>query len=784
MALLRSTYLLIACALPVSAFAGTLSNPTLVENSAVAKAQAANTISLFMTTGSQTCDAEGKNCKAAYGANNTMDYASLQQNAQSITGVDAFSFMDKDGSPSTVAVQMGAVVLSCGAGAYKISSGVALKLTDCHVAADGGVTLSYQVCTAPSRNLPVEATANAVPCSTNATDPSYFPPAGKTCMKPACDTEPIGGLNGWSPINTLSWSPNLPANATEATKTANGLGLVFYPPLEGGVPAGFSANSDSMVAVKVLQSALNPDTGAAAVGLKLALRKSSTVTTAMVEAGPVAVANPAEHTSQWANLEKMNTNPLVAQYGAKYSQRGNTCMQQIQSGLEGDGTIYVCDETYDQDGVKPIAHSFQMATDGKECGTSQQCLQKVMNTNTWTSTCESDVPLGMRNCTTTTSYTVNPQKCEQSRTTEVCSEKRKSYTVTCNITSAVSSSAKVTDWKAAMDASLSLLDIGNFRYNHKKINFTLPGTVVAARIVKVYFDDFGEFRVNGHQIVAEYGDTALNLLEDPTEMYDYEDEYGFRWRHYGRVKTSGRPKVARPPFPSLGYYWANYPSNNGMVAPDPAFLPAEETMLALANQMSCAWNGTGPDSRCPSIKLQAGDVVDYCLTCGKNYGLVPVGPQYALVDVPCGDGNMCSEWQRTGGFDSIADYKAAVDALYESLTHDSEYCALFTPSDYGGGYCSVWATRPAMKPTQTWHKVGANSEGWWMAPLQWWAELNSAKTGIEINPSFFIKGKNTLDVTCFDGGEESGSCKIQIEVQMLEDEIIENNGCADYESAK
>ncbi|WP_157640010.1 hypothetical protein, partial [Burkholderia ubonensis] len=50
---------------------GVISNPTLVQNQDVAKAQAAGAISTFMNQGAQACDSDGKNCHSVFGADDT-----------------------------------------------------------------------------------------------------------------------------------------------------------------------------------------------------------------------------------------------------------------------------------------------------------------------------------------------------------------------------------------------------------------------------------------------------------------------------------------------------------------------------------------------------------------------------------------------------------------------------------------------------------------------------------------------------------------------------------------
>ena len=99
---------------------GTISNPTLVQNQNVAKAQAAGVITTFMNEGAKTCDADGKNCHSVFGADDTPDYTRLQMSSQALTGVSAFSFLDPDdggtggGDSKSISSQMGTLALAGG----------------------------------------------------------------------------------------------------------------------------------------------------------------------------------------------------------------------------------------------------------------------------------------------------------------------------------------------------------------------------------------------------------------------------------------------------------------------------------------------------------------------------------------------------------------------------------------------------------------------------------------------------------------------------------------------
>lgn len=430
---------------PPSVVPGVIGNPTLVANQQIAKAQAVGAIIGFMSQGAQECDANGQNCHSPFGADGNLDYVGMQTQAQATTGTQAFNFLDSEGNSSNVTAQVATLALACGDTKSHLAAGVAIKASSCIVSANGDAQLTFKVCTAPSRNLPVATPANAMPCSTDPTQPNFKPSAGKVCAKPSCDTEPVGSLNGWSADVTISWQVKLPSSATDAQKTNNGLGLVFYPPLGGGVPLDFKADSDNMTAVKIVQSFVNTQTHKTAVGLRIAYRHKATVTKEMIE-NPASVTNPSDYTGAWDTVTKLQANALIPKYGEKYGKNGSECIQQIQNGIATDGKVYVCDETYtNESGIHPLAHMAKVAVQGQDCGTKEQCLQEVVNTNTWDQTCKADVPLTMHNCTTTQNYTLNATTSTQTKATEICHEKRTTAVYSCT-TSAAPGSATLADF--------------------------------------------------------------------------------------------------------------------------------------------------------------------------------------------------------------------------------------------------------------------------------------------------------------------------------------------------
>ena len=116
---------------------GVIKDPTLVQNQNIAKAQAVGAITTFMSKGAHECDAEGKNCRSLFGNDDTMDYASMQLSTKALTGVDSFSFSGDDDSSNSISSQMGTLALACGDKAVKMVAGVAVKMLECSVAANG-----------------------------------------------------------------------------------------------------------------------------------------------------------------------------------------------------------------------------------------------------------------------------------------------------------------------------------------------------------------------------------------------------------------------------------------------------------------------------------------------------------------------------------------------------------------------------------------------------------------------------------------------------------------------
>ena len=427
---LRPVSLAFLALLPVATMADSINNDNLVANQQVAKAQAVGAITTFMSKGAQVCDDKGQNCHSVFGGDDSMDYTAMQKANESVIGVQAFSYPDSNGETSSVAVQMGTVAIVCGDYDTKIKSGVAIRLDSCKVNSTGDAKITYRICTAPSRSLPVTPPANAVDCSNDPAAANYRPPPGKVCKKAACDTEPVDSLNGWSSPQSIDWVANMPDGTSAADQSNNGLGMTFFPPLNGGVSASYKADSDNLTIVKVVATMKSDTSNQTAVGLRVAYRRKTAISKEQME-GISPVTNPQDHTDQWATIMKLQGDPRVAQYGAQYAKNGAECIDQVTKGIGKDGKIYVCDQTYDQNGVKPLAKYAQVAGEGEDCGTTTQCLQKVVNTNTWKETCRSDVPLAVQECVTETPYTQETNVCKRERETDICHEKRLDTTYTC-----------------------------------------------------------------------------------------------------------------------------------------------------------------------------------------------------------------------------------------------------------------------------------------------------------------------------------------------------------------
>ena len=496
-------------------------NATLGANRDVVNVQGAATISTFMSQGAQTCDAQGKNCHSIFGADDTPDYTSLQTAGQSLTGVSAFSFLDGEGSQDggssqSIAAQLGTLALACGDDKVHKVAGIAVKVTKCAVSANGDAQLTVQVCSAPTRGNPVTSPENAVPCSSDASASNFTAPTGYVCLRPACDSEPVGSLNGWNSPQDISFKSSLPSGASTDTQAKNGLGLVFYPPLTGGALASFTADSDNMTAVKVVQTFVNNETKATAVGLKIAYRHKTQVTKEMMTQGAGAVPNPGQHTAMWDTVDKLQGNASIPQYQQKYGAQGRECLQQITTGLAGDGTVSVCDPDYNRDGIQPLAKTVQIAADGQTCGTTPQCLKEVVNTTTWQESCQAEVPLALRTCTTVQDHTIHNMVYTRTRSEEICHEKRLSAEYSCDTQATANCTA----------ASIALSAYSGVRFSHI---VTSSGDILLA--------ESGRYTVDADTFSYSIGYRSSATLADNIAKFSISGDAGSGWSTYYNFDT-------------------------------------------------------------------------------------------------------------------------------------------------------------------------------------------------------------------------------------------------------
>ena len=535
---------------------GVISNPTLVANQDVAKAQAVGAITTFMSQGAQECDANGQNCHSVFGQDDTPDYSGLEAQSQSLTGISAFSYLGADGNSedggdsNAVASQLGTLAVACGDTSVKQVAGIAVKLTGCTVNTNGDAQITYQVCTAPARQNPITPPKNAVPCSTDPSSPNFVAPQGKVCARPACDTEPINSLDGWSAPQTVSWQATLPSNATADQQTNNGLGLTFYPNPSGGV-LSLSTDADNMTAVKVIQTFIDNNTKKTAVGLKVAYRHQTQVTKDMMTQGAASVPNPSANSAEWDTIEKLQGNALIPKYQQTYGANGADCLTQIQSGISKDGKISVCDPNYtNESGIKPIAKTAQVAAEGQDCGTTAQCLNKVVNTQTWTEQCDADVPLAERNCSTTQDYTIDHMSYTRERSKEICEEKRTNAQYGCRtyVSTAVCSQESLISQggvnlsTGSGDTNVVLMGMvdpntGDYRMGSVGDNYWSNGyfhreyyvDIVDASAVQTFemhqegWDDEQAVAINGNWVWAQYYGGYYNPTYD--QWGEWEDDY-------------------------------------------------------------------------------------------------------------------------------------------------------------------------------------------------------------------------------------------------------------------
>ncbi|WP_087865143.1 hypothetical protein [Comamonas thiooxydans] len=608
----------IASELPLDA-AGNVSDPTLVENQNIAKAQAVGAITSFMKDGTKTCDDDGQNCRSLFGNDDNMDYTSMQGAAKSLTGVDSFSF-ESDGNSNAVSSQVGDLAVACGPGmaaVEKTVSGVAVRVLNCLVNTSGDTRAQVQICTAPSRGNVIKNPENAVECGRDPAGANYRAPEGYTCAKPACETEPLNTLNGWSSPVELTWSASMASTGSDEEKSKNGLGMVHYPPLNGQV-VSFSQDSDNMTAMKIVSSYMDNTTKATAMGMRIAYRYKATVTKEMLTAGAAAISNPNEVSADWATVEKLQADPMIPQLQQQYGANGSECLQQIVSGVAGDGKVFVCDQTYTNEaGIKPIALSAQVAAEGQECSTVPQCLKEVINTNTWTEVCMADVPLAMRKCSTTQDYTMEKVSYTRTRSSEFCHESRLVAEYSCETTAVASVGAPT--W----------LPLDSFRFSgstsrqtvlKQASSVTIPSGMIItkARISYLHIDNWGELRINNNRIWFSADNNLLTVKDNNTydncnneswEMRYCDSDSGcYNYTEYGvRCIQQDGTKVQADFSDYCGWHCGS--PNVVDIQFDPGVFRTGQNVL----QMSC-FNRYGPSACTMNLEVEALPELAYTIT--------------------------------------------------------------------------------------------------------------------------------------------------------------------------
>lgn len=112
------------------------------------------------------------------------------------------------------------------------------------------------------------------------------------------------------------------------------------------ITPSFEADSDTMTAVKIVQTFIHEKTGQTAVGMRVAYRHKVKVTKEMIVDDANTVPDSQSNTSQWKNLQEMALTPLVPKYQATVAENSTKCLQQFGTDITKDGEISVCDPDY------------------------------------------------------------------------------------------------------------------------------------------------------------------------------------------------------------------------------------------------------------------------------------------------------------------------------------------------------------------------------------------------------------------------------------------------------
>lgn len=418
---------------------GKITDSRLKKEASIAKLQATKAVQTFMEKGSKDCATPDCKTKAPLmGADGSLNYGYMQSRSNNIMGMQMES-VDTSGESSSVAVMTGQLPVLCNENGRKdnafnkpvVLSGLAIKPLSCSVDASKTATFSFQVCTAPAFGKPVKNPDNAVDCSSNPNDANYLPPSGFVCKVKACDSEPEGSQFGWSAVQSVT------SEEAKVAEQSNGRAMIFYPSLSSGVPADYTSDSETLVVVKIIDTYYNHTAPkeVEAIGVKLALRYKNQIKKEKFEKNSV-VLNPEEKTEQWRSIEKLNADPRMNTDTADLGGKGAACVKDVVDGLNNDGTVKVCDETYNVKGVKPMAVSAQVVSEASQCSTTTQCISEVVKTSTWAEKCNSPANIASKECHTTRTWSMHLQSEVVQRPLAQCTETRETSAPSCTVSAA------------------------------------------------------------------------------------------------------------------------------------------------------------------------------------------------------------------------------------------------------------------------------------------------------------------------------------------------------------
>ena len=436
-------------------------NTTLEKNKSVAKAQG-------MSAASNMLDKSGFDF-----SNGVMDYQGMQNKAGLATGVGAQNFGASDGA-GNLSFQSASVMISCkpeNFGKAQRVAGLVIRTLGCTISdpetLNEQVTLKFQMCTAPIRGLPVKAPDNEVECGASPSDADYYPPPGKVCKKPSCETEGIATLNGWSAEKQLTFSRAVveSSTASDAQKQENGLKVVMFPDLSAGANPGLGSDSETFAAIRIagvtpvfaivdgrrkLKESLTNnvidleqynkqmlflEAGMELyVGAKVGFRAKQIVRKSDMENGTLPSSSSSLVSSQEhrivADFRKINEDPTMGIAQTKIGSTMAPCIDNMFNAIENDGNVSICNTGYGATAAAkanktvPAETTLQVARQGKQCQTTTQCLQELVKTTAYEDKCDVAIPLANKECITTRTFTETTQTMNRTLPEELCTEKR------------------------------------------------------------------------------------------------------------------------------------------------------------------------------------------------------------------------------------------------------------------------------------------------------------------------------------------------------------------------